>query len=58
MVYVKDSFVAVPVESRPIQPIAPIVMDNPRPIVVESVDQLVQKAPAIPEKKSEQFLFV
>nr|CAH0105400.1 unnamed protein product [Daphnia galeata] len=51
LVYVKDSFVAVPVESRPIQPIAPIVMDNPRPVVVESVDQLVQKAPAIPEKK-------
>ena len=51
--YVKDSFLAVPVESRPIQPIA---VDNSRPVVVESAGQLVQKVPAIPEQKSEKFI--
>jgi hypothetical protein len=57
-VYVKDSFLAVPVESRPIQPIAPIVVDKSRPVVVESTGQLVQKVPAIPEQKSESLLLL
>lgn len=56
---VSDAVLALPVESRPvqIQPVPQVVLENPHP-VVSVAGPVVDKVPAIPEQKGEQFSYL